>query len=76
MCVYGIRIYTYFCLSLFNHRHVGALGNIEADANGTATVNIVDRMVKLHGPISVDGRAIVVCRYCATQLHNYTSYFC
>lgn len=50
----------------FNCRHVGALGNIEADANGVANINIVDRMVKLYGPISVDGRAIVVRMYVRT----------
>ena len=47
-------------LWLFHFRHVGDLGNIEADANGVATINIVDRMVKLHGPISVNGRSFVV----------------
>lgn len=41
-------------------RHVGALGNIEADSNGVANINIVDRMVKLYGPISVDGRSFVI----------------
>lgn len=42
------------------HRHVGDLGNIEADARGTATVDLVDRQVMLNGPYSVVGRAFVV----------------
>ncbi|MDA8043235.1 MAG: superoxide dismutase family protein, partial [Pirellulales bacterium] len=41
-------------------RHVGDLGNIAADGNGVARINITDRMVKLHGPISVNGRSFVV----------------
>jgi len=41
-------------------RHVGDLGNIVADANGKATYSRRDRVVKLRGPNSVVGRAIVV----------------
>jgi Cu-Zn family superoxide dismutase len=39
---------------------VGDLGNIEADADGTAHVNIEDRQVKLIGPHSIIGRSFVV----------------
>ncbi|CAL1285483.1 unnamed protein product [Larinioides sclopetarius] len=41
-------------------RHVGDLGNIQAGSNGVATINIVDHQLRLCGPISVMGRAIVV----------------
>lgn len=41
-------------------RHVGDLGNIEADQNGMANVNISDPMLRLNGPQSILGRAIVV----------------
>ena len=41
-------------------RHVGDLGNIEADENGTAVVNIKDKMLTLTGPLSIVGRSMVV----------------
>ena len=41
-------------------RMVGDLGNIEADEEGVAHVNIEDRLVKLIGPHSVIGRSIVL----------------
>jgi len=41
-------------------RHVGDLGNIEADENGKAVIKMMDSLVKLHGPHSVIGRAIIV----------------
>jgi Cu-Zn family superoxide dismutase len=41
-------------------RHVGDLGNIKADEKGTAKVQIRDREVKLSGPHSVLGRALIV----------------
>ena len=40
--------------------HVGDLGNINADENGTATVNIIAKRVDLIGERSVVGRGIVV----------------
>uniref|UniRef100_A0A1C8FST5 Superoxide dismutase [Cu-Zn] n=1 Tax=Botryllus schlosseri TaxID=30301 RepID=A0A1C8FST5_BOTSH len=43
-----------------NPRHFGDLGNITADANGKAEVNITDKLVTLHGEYSVIGRAVVV----------------
>ena len=41
-------------------RHVGDLGNIEADSTGVATVNITDSLISLRGPHSIIGRALVV----------------
>lgn len=41
-------------------RHVGDLGNVVADENGKATINITDSQVKLTGQESVIGRTIVV----------------
>ncbi|XP_076624293.1 uncharacterized protein LOC143343356 [Colletes latitarsis] len=41
-------------------RHVGDLGNIRANANGVAEVDITDNVISLRGPNSILGRAIVV----------------
>ena len=41
-------------------RHVGSLGNIEADDSGVAKVDISDNLVKLIGPQSIIGRSIAV----------------
>jgi len=41
-------------------RHVGDLGNIEADANGTVVLTLNDTLVQLSGPFSVLGRSVVV----------------
>jgi Cu-Zn family superoxide dismutase len=41
-------------------RHVGDLGNIRADAGGRATLQMRDRLITLHGPHSIVGRALVV----------------
>lgn len=41
-------------------RHVGDLGNINADSNGNATLNIKDKLVKLSGKYSVIGRSVVI----------------
>jgi superoxide dismutase, Cu-Zn family len=41
-------------------RHVGDLGNIRADGTGKAVVDIRDREIKLSGPHSVIGRALIV----------------
>ena len=43
-----------------DERHVGDLGNVEADQNGVANVDIRDSMLRLNGPQSIVGRAIVV----------------
>ncbi|KZC07670.1 PREDICTED: superoxide dismutase [Cu-Zn] [Dufourea novaeangliae] len=41
-------------------RHVGDLGNVEANANGVADVNITDKMIQLQGSNSIIGRTLVV----------------
>jgi Cu-Zn family superoxide dismutase len=41
-------------------RHVGDLGNIKANEDGKAELNIKDEMIKLSGPHSIVGRAVVV----------------
>lgn len=41
-------------------RHVGDLGNITASANGIATVDRLDSRIKLEGPHSIIGRAVIV----------------
>lgn len=43
-----------------SERHVGDLGNIVADASGTAEFSFTDEMIRLHGEHSIVGRAIVV----------------
>ena len=41
-------------------RHVGDLGNIEADSNGNAKLELVDSLIKLTGQYSVIGRSVIV----------------
>lgn len=41
-------------------RHVGDLGNVEADESGVATFDRVDPVLRLEGALSILGRAIVV----------------
>ncbi|KYN04746.1 PREDICTED: superoxide dismutase [Cu-Zn] [Cyphomyrmex costatus] len=41
-------------------RHVGDLGNVEADTDGVAKVNITDSMIQLSGAHSVIGRTLVI----------------
>jgi Cu-Zn family superoxide dismutase len=41
-------------------RHVGDLGNIMADKDGVATINMKDKLLKLHGPHSIVGRGLIV----------------
>ncbi len=41
-------------------RHVGDLGNIEANQDGVAKVNITDSVIKLSGSNSIVGKALVV----------------
>jgi superoxide dismutase, Cu-Zn family len=43
-----------------SERHVGDLGNLEADASGHATVSFVDRQLQLSGPHSIIGRAVII----------------
>lgn len=41
-------------------RHVGDLGNIEADGTGVATINFTDKVIDLEGAHNIIGRAVVV----------------
>ncbi|XP_065174229.1 superoxide dismutase [Cu-Zn] isoform X2 [Atheta coriaria] len=41
-------------------RHVGDLGNIEADDKGVATISLTDHVIDLEGDNNIIGRAIVV----------------
>ncbi len=41
-------------------RHVGDLGNVTADADGNARINVVDSTIALEGPNSIIGRGVVV----------------
>ena len=41
-------------------RHVGDLGNIEANQSGVAEINMRDDVIRLNGPHSIVGRALVV----------------
>lgn len=41
-------------------RHVGDLGNIPANAQGTANVDFIDSHVELNGPNSVIGHGVIV----------------
>ncbi|KAE9143110.1 hypothetical protein PF006_g11839 [Phytophthora fragariae] len=43
-----------------DERRVGSLGNVEAGEDGSATVHVEDKLVKLIGPHSVIGRSLVV----------------
>jgi len=41
-------------------RHVGDLGNIESDSNGTAKFTFTDSLISLNGANSIVGRSVVV----------------
>jgi Cu-Zn family superoxide dismutase len=41
-------------------RHVGDLGNVEADANGNVDYEVVDKHISLHGANSIIGRGLIV----------------
>ena len=42
------------------NRHAGDLGNIVAESNGEAKVDITDKHIPLSGPNSIIGRSVVV----------------
>jgi len=53
-------------------RHVGDLGNVEADSNGVAKVDITDKLISLTGAHNIIGRTLVVsCRI----VLNWLAYF-
>ena len=41
-------------------RHVGDLGNVVAGDDGVAKFDFTDKLIKLNGPMSIVGRAMVV----------------
>jgi Cu-Zn family superoxide dismutase len=41
-------------------RHLGDLGNVEADRNGIARYNRIDTQIALNGPNSIVGRSVVI----------------
>lgn len=41
-------------------RHIGDLGNIEADENGVAEFSFTDKHLQLDGPASIIGRGLIV----------------
>lgn len=41
-------------------RHVGDLGNVEADKNGNAHLEYVDSMLSFSGPANIIGRGVIV----------------
>lgn len=41
-------------------RHIGDLGNIEADKNGNAHLEVVDPLLSFSGPNSIIGRGVIV----------------
>ncbi len=43
-----------------DERHLGDLGNVNANEDGEATFDFTDRMIRLNGPNSIVGRAMVV----------------
>lgn len=43
-----------------DNRHAGDLGNVVADGNGIAQVDISDSQIPLCGPNSIIGRSVVV----------------
>jgi Cu-Zn family superoxide dismutase len=42
------------------HRHVGDLGNIEANEEGVARLGVVDPRISFEGPNSILGRAVII----------------
>lgn len=42
------------------NRHAGDLGNVVANASGTAVLDITDGQIPLSGPNSIIGRSVVV----------------
>jgi superoxide dismutase, Cu-Zn family len=41
-------------------RHAGDLGNLEADASGKVQIKLIDSQVRLEGPQSILGKAVIV----------------
>jgi Cu-Zn family superoxide dismutase len=41
-------------------RHIGDLGNLTADASGSARIDTIDALLSLDGPESIIGRSVVI----------------
>jgi len=41
-------------------RHIGDLGNINADGRGKAEIKMTDKLIALSGPHSIVGRAVII----------------
>ena len=41
-------------------RHAGDLGNLQADAMGNVNVELEDRLLTLHGALSIVGRSVII----------------
>ncbi len=41
-------------------RHVGDLGNINANEEGVARIELTDKAIRLNGPFSIIGRSVAV----------------
>jgi Cu-Zn family superoxide dismutase len=41
-------------------RHIGDLGNLEADKNGVAKLEVTDDIMSLEGPESIVGRSVII----------------
>ena len=41
-------------------RHVGDLGNLSASADGTASLDVLDKVISLNGPNTIVGRGVIV----------------
>lgn len=42
------------------NRHVGDLGNVTADKDGKAVISMKDSVIRLTGPTSIVGRAVII----------------
>jgi Cu-Zn family superoxide dismutase len=42
-------------------RHAGDLGNLQSDAAGNCVVEFQDKLLTLHGPLSIVGRSVIMC---------------
>jgi len=42
------------------NRHEGDMGNVVADASGNASIEYVDKVIRLNGPHSILGRGLIV----------------
>lgn len=52
--------FVFLVIVFYVHRHVGDLGNVMAESDNIAKINITDKMLTLTGPLSIVGRTMVV----------------